>query len=40
MRVLLKPDKVVLSTKANDDIELERWTLARKGEFASEVFGE
>ena len=39
MRVSLKPDKVVLSTKANDDIELERWTLARKGEFFSEVFG-
>ena len=39
MRVSLKPDKVVLSAKANDDIELERWTLARKGEFFSEVFG-
>jgi len=39
LSVSLKPNKIVLTVKANDDVELERWTLARKSGFFTEVFG-
>jgi exopolyphosphatase/guanosine-5'-triphosphate,3'-diphosphate pyrophosphatase len=40
IRVSLKdPTKVVIQATANDDIELERWTFERKGEFFESVFG-
>ncbi|AGP69502.1 Exopolyphosphatase [Lacticaseibacillus paracasei] len=39
LRVSVKPNEVLLTARADDDIELERWTLARKGKFFSEVFG-
>lgn len=39
LSVSLRPDTVVLSARANDDVELERWTLALKGQFFTQVFG-
>jgi len=39
LSVSLKTNKVVLTVHANDDVELERWTLARKSAFFTEVFG-
>ncbi|MFD1433308.1 MULTISPECIES: Ppx/GppA phosphatase family protein [Lacticaseibacillus] len=39
LRVSVKPDEVLLTATANDDVELERWTLARKGRFFAAVFG-
>lgn len=40
IRVSLKePTKVLIRATANDDIELERWTFAKKGAFFESVFG-
>ncbi|MFD1484922.1 exopolyphosphatase [Lacticaseibacillus baoqingensis] len=39
IRVSQKDDRIVLHATANDDVELERWTLARKGRFFTAVFG-
>ena len=39
IRVSQREDRIVLLATANDDVELERWTLARKGQFFAAVFG-
>ena len=39
IRVSQKSDQIVLTATANDDVELERWTLKRKGQFFAAVFG-
>lgn len=39
IRVSQKLDQIVLTATANDDVELERWTLKRKGQFFAAVFG-
>ncbi|WP_179396098.1 exopolyphosphatase [Lacticaseibacillus absianus] len=39
IRVSVQPDKVLLTATASDDVELERWTLRRKGQFFAAVFG-
>ncbi|KRK70463.1 exopolyphosphatase [Lacticaseibacillus nasuensis] len=39
LRVSLRPDAVVLTATASDDIALERWTLQQKGKFFTAVFG-
>ncbi|WP_416353183.1 exopolyphosphatase [Agrilactobacillus fermenti] len=36
---LKQPTKLIITAVANDDIELEKWTFKRKGEFFEDVFG-
>lgn len=39
LSVSLRKDKVVLTATANDDIALEQWTMQRKAQFFTAVFG-
>lgn len=39
IRVSITPDRVLLTATAHDELALEQWTLARKGQFFAAVFG-